>query len=83
MKYVPLIAVLVLAAMGATYWHYKSLDPCDWMAMDLAERSGLPLPIVRAQIAAEFLLEGITDPGPQDCIVAWWRLRQEGLPAPR
>lgn len=83
MKYLPLIAILLLAAVGATYWHYRSLDPCDWMAMDSADRSGLPLPIVRARIAGEFLLKGITDPAPLDCVVEWWRLRQDNPPPSR
>ena len=71
--------LLIIAAIVATYFRYQSLDPCDWMEQDLAAESDLPLIMLRAQIRAEFLLDGITEPGPADCISAWWDLRSNGL----
>lgn len=76
---VVLVGVLV-AALVATYARYESLSPCDWMAQDLAQRSDLPVLVVEGQIRANFLLEGIVDPGPYDCVLAWWKFRAEGLP---
>lgn len=73
------VAVLVsLAGAGATYLRYRSLDPCVWMEQDLTAYFGLPAAVVQAKIRAEFLLEGIVEPGPKDCLLEWWRLRREG-----
>lgn len=69
---------LIVAASAATFARYRSLDPCAWMEHDMAERSGFPPLVVRAQIRAEFLLDGITEPGPYDCLIEWWALRREG-----
>ena len=79
LKGVVLVAFLAGAAMGATYWRYQSLDPCDWMTRDLVEESGLPELMVMARIRAEFLLEGVTDPDPGQCLFKWWALRRDGL----
>jgi len=79
MKGVVLVAVLAGAAMGATYWRYQSLDPCDWMTRDLVKASDLPELVVIAKIRAEFLLEGVTDPDPGQCLFKWWALRRDGL----
>ena len=73
-------ALLLVAAAGATFFKYGSLHPCDWMERDLAEQSGLPLLAVQARIAAEFLIDGITEPAPSDCLFRWWEFRQDGLP---
>ena len=73
-------ALRLVAAGAATCFRYGSLHPCDWMERDLAEDSGLPLLAVQARIAAEFLVEGITEPGPSDCLFRWWEFRQNGLP---
>ena len=73
-------ALLLVAAAGATFFKYGSLHPCDWMERDLAEDSGLPLLAVQARIAAEFLIDGITEPTPSDCLMRWWEFRQDGLP---
>ena len=72
-------AVLVLLAASATYARFESFDPCVWMEHELAEESGLPRMIVAARIQAEFLMRGVGDPGPRDCLLAWWDFRAEGL----
>jgi hypothetical protein len=79
MRYALLLIGLAAAAAVATYARYESLDPCDWMEQDLAQQSSLPLIVVRARIRAEFLIEGITDPTPYDCVSEWWKIRAEGL----
>jgi hypothetical protein len=79
-KYVLVVGGLLIAASAATYVQYQSLHPCDWMEQDLAEQSGFPRLVVEARIRAAFLLDGITDPGPYDCLTEWWALRQDGLP---
>ena len=82
MKNVLIVAVLLIAAAGAaTYGRYESFHPCDWMEQDLADSSGLPRLAMRAQIRAEFLLRGITNPGPADCVLAWWDFRANQEPA--
>src|SRR5690606_31796403 len=79
-RFLLLAALFLAAAAIATLLRYESLDPCVWMERDLVEDSGLPPAVVRARIAAGFLLEGITDPSPVDCLLEWWRLRREGVP---
>lgn len=79
-RFAVIVAGLLLAAVIATYARYGSLDPCDWMVQDLAARSDLPLVAVRLRISGGFLLDGITNPGPGDCLVKWWQWRREGLP---
>lgn len=69
------IVVLIAAAAAATYSRYESFHPCDWMEQDLADSSGLPRLVMRGQIRAEFVLKGITEPGPADCVLAWWDYR--------
>jgi uncharacterized PurR-regulated membrane protein YhhQ (DUF165 family) len=81
MKVVVVVIVLAAAAAVATYVHYRSLSPCDWMEQDMAERSGSPPIVVRASIRANFLLEGIADPGAYDCLLGWWRFKSEAPPA--
>ena len=80
MKAALLVAGLLLVAVGATFFRYQSLNPCDWMEQDLAESYGLPPLIVRAQIRAAFLLEGVTEPDAVDCLLEWWDWRSEGIP---
>ena len=80
MKAVAVVAFLALAAMGATYWRYQSLHPCDWMERDLVRSSDLPQVVVAMQIRAEFLLEGIASPNAYQCLLKWWELRRDGLP---
>ena len=80
MKYLLIALILVAAAAGATYVRYQSFSPCDWMEQDLVEQTGLPRLIVQARIQADFLLQGITDPNPGECLVEWWKVRREGLP---
>jgi len=81
-RFLVIVAGLVVAAAIATYARYQSLDPCDWMRQDLAAQSELPQVAVELQISGAFLLDGITDPGPGDCLVKWWEWRREGLPQP-
>ena len=80
MRIVAILVMLAIAAAAATYWRYRSFDPCDWMAQDLEAQTGLPSLIVQGRITAYFLLDGITDPGPDDCLFAWWEVRRGGLP---
>ena len=79
-RFVVIVAGLLVVASIATYARYQSLHPCDWMEQDLAAHSSLPRVAVELQISAAFLLEGITNPGPGDCLVKWWDWRREGLP---
>ena len=77
MKY-PIIALgLLLAAVVATYVRYQSLDPCDWLERDMAQRIGVPGLVVRGRIRAQFLIQGIADPRPTDCLTDWWSFRSE------
>lgn len=80
MRWLALVVVLLVAAAGSTYLRYQSFSPCDWMAQDLEAQTGLPNLVIQARIKALFLLDGIADPGPVDCLLAWWDVRQEGLP---
>ncbi len=80
MKYLVILLALLISGSLATYVRYESLDPCVWMEQDLSAANGLPLLVVQARIRAEFLLDGITEPAPNDCLMAWWDLRSEGLP---
>ena len=75
-----IVAGLLVVAVIATYARYESLHPCDWMKHDLAADSSLPQVAVELQISAAFLLDGITDPTPGDCLVKSWDWRREGLP---
>ena len=76
-----LVALGVLvAAAAATLMRYGSLDPCVWLETDLIEDSILPPVAVRARIRGAFFVDGVTDPGPLDCLVKWWDWRGEELP---
>lgn len=79
-RFAVIVAGLLVVAVIATYARYESLDPCDWMEHDLAAESSLPQVAVELQISAAFLLDGITEPTPGDCLVKWWDWRREGLP---
>jgi len=78
MKYALIAMGLAVAASAATYARYESLNPCDWMARDMVQQSGLPLFIIEARIRAAFLLDGITDPTPYECLSEWWKVRADG-----
>ncbi len=77
MKFVLIVIGLAIAAIIATYARYGSLNPCDWMERDLARQTGLPPLVVRLRIRAAFLIDGITDPRPSDCLIGWWEFRGE------
>jgi hypothetical protein len=85
------LIVLVLlagAAITATWVRYDSFDPCVWMEKDMVADSSLPALIVTARIKAAFLLDGITEPTPKQCLYAWWQHRFEdakaaGKPPPK
>ncbi len=81
MKYALIAIALFGAASAATYVRYESLDPCDWMVHDLARKSNLPRFIIEAKVRADFMLEGITDPSPYECLSAWWKLRADDAAA--
>ncbi len=78
MKYALILMALAVAASAATYARYESLDPCDWMVRDMAQESELPQFIIEARVRAKFLLDGITDPSPYECLSEWWKVRAEG-----
>ncbi len=80
MKLVLIVIGLAVAATVATYARYGSLNPCDWMERDVARQMGLPPMVVRVRIRAAFLIDGISDPAPSDCLFGWWEFRSEGLP---
>ncbi len=75
MKVLVLILGLAGAAAVATVVRYGSLDPCAWLDHDTAELTGLPRLVAQAQVRAAFLLDGITDPTPGECLTAWWDLK--------
>lgn len=77
-NFILIVVGIAIAGTIATYARYKSLNPCDWMEQDLAQRSNMPLIILQGQIRANFLLKGITTPGPYECVLEWWRLRGSG-----
>jgi len=80
-KYLVIVAGLLVAAVAATFVRYESLDPCVWLVHDAARQSGLPALAEETRLRAAFLVRGIAEPGPYDCLTAWWRLRS-GSPAP-
>lgn len=80
MKLVLVLILGIVAASTVTYARYGSFSPCDWMQQDLAQRSDLPLLVVQGRIRADFLIQGIIDPNPYDCVLAWWKFRAQGLP---
>ena len=73
---------VLVAAAAATLVRYGSLDPCVWLETDQIEDSILAPALVRAKIRAAFVIDGITDPGPLDCLVKWWDWRGEELSDP-
>ncbi len=79
MKYLAVAFMIVLMAVGATYYRYQSLSPCDWIERDLILQTGLPELVIQAKIKAEFLLQGIAEPSPSQCLVEWWRVRRESI----
>jgi len=81
MKFVFLIVALVAAESVATLVRYGSLQPCDWLDHDTAQEAGLPRLVAQAQVRAAFLLEGITNPTPGECLTAWWDLKANGAAA--
>lgn len=81
MRLLVIILGLALAASAATYARYGSLDPCDWLVEDTAAADGMPRLMAQARVRAAFLLDGITDPSPGQCVRAWWTVRSEGTSA--
>ncbi len=73
-----LVIVLTLAGSAATYARYESLSPCDWMAQDLTRQSDMPLIVSESRVRANFLIQGITEPKPYQCVLAWWKFRADG-----
>ena len=78
MRVLVIVLVLAGAAAVATMVRYGSLLPCDWLDHDTAKETGLPRVVAQAQVRAAFLLEGITDPTPGECLTAWWDLKADG-----
>ena len=83
MKLLVLVLGLLGAAGAATLVRYGSLHPCDWLDRDAAGLSGLPDMLARARVRADFLLEGIAEPTPGDCLTAWWDLKADDAAAAR
>ena len=71
------LIIVAIAATAATYFRYQSFDPCNWMAQDMAQHTGLPLVVMEGRVKAAFLVRGITQPGPQECVIAWWTERAD------
>ncbi|MBT5048349.1 MAG: hypothetical protein HOM58_07590 [Rhodospirillaceae bacterium] len=72
------LVIVALIASVATFVRYRSFDACEWIALDMADRTSLPTAIWRGRVKAQFLLLGVTDPGAGDCILAWWEERADG-----
>lgn len=81
-KFLTAVLMIAILAVGATWFRFQSFDPCIWMEQELAEKSDLPRIVIKARIKAEFLLEGISEPTPPQCVVAWWRFRMDGVKPP-
>ena len=81
MKYLIVLVLLAGAAVSATWVRYNSFDPCVWMEQDMIADSSLPALIVTARIKAAFLLDGVTEPTPKQCLYAWWQHRFEDAKA--
>ena len=80
MKWLVVTAGLAAAASAATYARYESLHPCDWLERDMTHAMEMPEIVVEARIRAAFLLRGITEPGPSECLTKWWDLKAELVP---
>lgn len=76
MRWIIMIPVLALFAVGATYTRYHSFDTCRWLVVDTAENYDLSETAAEARARADLLLHGVIDPGPVDCLHAWWRVRR-------
>jgi hypothetical protein len=81
MKFLIVLVLLAAAAVSATWVRYDSFDPCVWMEHDMVADSSLPALIVTARIKAAFLLDGVTEPTPKQCLYAWWQHRFEDAKA--
>ena len=53
MRWLILIALLLVAAGGATYANYGSLSPCRWLVLDTSEHTGLPESLAAARARAD------------------------------
>lgn len=80
-KFLYVAVALLFAAAAATFARYESFDPCSWLEHDLAEQTGLPRMVTKAQIQTEFFVEGVTNPSAKQCLFAWWDVRAEGTRA--
>jgi hypothetical protein len=70
-----MLAAIAVAVIVATFFSYQSLDPCHWLARDMAAAQGLTVPMAEANIRAGFLLEGTVQPDNTDCLLEWWSYR--------
>jgi len=73
-----IIIGILLFGTAATYHRYQSFNPCDWMEQDLIVQSSLPKLVVQGKVKAKFLLQGIIDPTPVQCVKMWWKLKADG-----
>ena len=78
-RFFTVLVLCAAGAVGATFWRYDSLHPCDWLQKDMVEASGEPELWVEIRIKALFLLDGITEPTVKDCLNGWWNYRLEQL----
>ena len=69
------LAVIAVAVIVATLVRYQSLDPCDWLARDIADNLSLTPAMAEAKVRAGFLLEGTVQPSLDDCLLEWWSFR--------
>lgn len=75
MRWLTLLFALLVAAAGATYLGYGSLDPCRWLVIDTAKHTNLPEPLAAMRARAAMALHGDVAPTSADCLRAWWRVR--------
>jgi len=69
------LALIAVVLVVATLIRYQSLDPCDWLARDMADKEGLTVAMAEAKVRAGFLLGGIVQPDVDDCLLEWWAFR--------
>lgn len=70
---------IAMAATAATYIRYHTFDPCEWIARDMADRTSVPLVVWQSRVRADFLLQGVAEPSPSQCVLAWWKERADGV----
>jgi hypothetical protein len=76
MRWLFLIPVFAVFALGGTYFRYQSFDACHWLVVDTASAYDLSETAAGARARADMLMHGVVDPDAVDCLHAWWRVRR-------